>query len=84
MTNKATTPPMTAESYHSLIERTSSHMDDLLLYSDSKGMSLYESFFSMSLCVAALAHALEIDANTVHVGIDAALAHLKEAEDHDE
>ena len=84
MTNKATTPPMTAESYDGLIERTSLHMDDLLLYSDSKGMTLYESFFSMSLCVAALAHALEIDANTVHVGIDAALAHLKEAEDHDE
>ena len=75
---------MTAESYDGLIERTSLHMDDLLLYSDSKGMTLYESFFSMSLCVAALAHALEIDANTVHVGIDAALAHLKEAEDHDE
>jgi len=51
-------------------------MDDLLLYSDSKGMTLHESFFSMSLCVAALAHALEIDANTVHAGIDAALDNL--------
>ena len=84
MTKHEKLKPLTFESYHRLIERTSSHMDDLLLYSDSKGMSLYESFFSMSLCVAALAHALEIDANTVHVGIDAALAHLKEAEDHDE
>lgn len=56
-------------------------MDDLLLYSDSKGMTLYESFFSMSLCVAALAHVLEMDADTVHAGIDAALAHLKEQEE---
>jgi len=76
MTKHEKLKPLTTESYHRLIQRTSSHMDDLLLYSDSKGMTLHESFFSMSLCVAALAHALEIDANTVHAGIDAALDNL--------
>lgn len=56
-------------------------MDDLLLYSNSKGMTLHESFFSMSLCVAALAHGLKIDANAVHAGIDAALDDLKTNEE---
>jgi len=77
MTKHEKLNPLTTESYHRLIERTSSHADDLLLYSNSKGMTLHESFFSMSLCVAALAHGLGIDANTVYAGIDAALDDLK-------
>ena len=93
MTNKAIPPdtsvsppdPMslTEECCKALITWTAAHAQKLLIYSRDEGLSTRQTFSSMVLCVAMLAHTLNIDEEAVRAGIDAALADLN-SEDEEE
>ena len=74
-------PPDTAA--RMTIEKTARHASMLLAYSRNNGLSPHEALFGMVLCVAMLAHTLEIDEGTVCAGIHAALADLN-SEDEEE
>jgi len=78
--NKDNLPPVSPpdEDFNkALIKETAANAQKLLTYSRDEGLSPQETLFSMVLCVAMLAHTLEIDEGTVCAGIHAALLDLQ-------
>lgn len=83
MKNKKTAPVSSPDEDlgKALIKETATNARKLLIYSRAEGLSPQETLFSMVLCVATLADALEMDEGTVCAGIHAALEDLNSADE---